>query len=129
MYFDFQVFFNLKNKIKEIFFLWIIMEIKDQFSFATKIKGNKQQSQYKRNQDKLNTFTQKWNTIFLVSMNTIHRKEKEVSSKETNVKLNARNINSSLNEKGIQFKETAKNMIPGPLDHEGDFFFKCTSFA
>ena len=77
------------------------MEMKDQFSFATKIKGNNQQSQYKRNQDKLNTFTQKWNTNFKISMNTIHQKDREVSRKETNVKFNAININSFLNPKNI----------------------------
>jgi hypothetical protein len=37
----------------------------------------------------------------LISMNPIYRKEKEVSSKETHVTFNARNINYSLNSKYV----------------------------
>ena len=37
----------------------------------------------------------------LFSMNPIYRKEKEVSRKETRVKFNERNMNYSLNAKGV----------------------------
>ena len=43
----------------------------------------------------------KMKCISPIPMNNIYRKEQEVSSKEKNVKSNARNINSSLNAKGI----------------------------
>ena len=44
-------------------------------------------------------------------MNTIYIKEQDVSRKETNLKFNERNINSSLNEKRIKIKETAEYRI------------------
>jgi hypothetical protein len=37
----------------------------------------------------------------LVSMKPIYRKEQEVSSKETSITFNARNMNYSLNAKGV----------------------------
>jgi len=38
---------------------------------------------------------------YLVSMKPIYRKEQEFSSKETRITVNARNINYSVNAKGV----------------------------
>jgi hypothetical protein len=54
--------------------------------------------------DSKNTSKEKMNGMqSLVSMKPIYRKEKEVSSKETSVSFNVRNMNYSLNLKGFWY--------------------------
>jgi hypothetical protein len=56
---------------------------------------------------------------YSVSMKPVYRKEKEVSSKETSITFNERNMNYSLNVKGVWYMSQRNYRIhdswpPGP---------------
>jgi uncharacterized protein (UPF0212 family) len=59
---------------------------------------------------------------FLVSMKLIYKNEQEVSSKETSVTFNARNMNYSLNAKGVWYMSQRNCRTH---DSCGNYFFKC----